>query len=791
MPIPNVVLAIAVWCVLVGTPLAEAASPEPKALQQLQAQLVTGATTNSAERVKRALLELALERARNAHDVGLHEEVQALANDLKRALPRAAAEFARRNPDAAHLGILKPLLSKQENPYLDAMVQKAREDLAKPDLAWFRATSSKPTFSGLGGAYGVRTAGTKMREYFWLFAHEQSPMRGDPELLKRALRRAHAYIDGLTLDSSNIANRPEFYDQFAIEESFSGLYEIIELHPGLLLPSQRLAWDRALKKASVTLWKQMRNARAWNLNIETSRMVGVLNMGYYSGNEEMVAKVMSHVDAVLKRMRPDGAWPYHGEGNPSVNYHSALLGSLLLIYEQTGYEPIAKALEASQWKGPVMGRTDEFWTSPFFKTYRWNFKNGTEAGPEAVAALSKNPYVRWLRDRTVSADRNQVAWYRGDVKPRPLPDRYTIPDRNVGGPRAWYGNFTYAGTFRRTSPNNVAGHETVMGAMTVDAKDGRLNSILTGINPRIWMLPKDSKDHSAWGVLTTELAGATTITRNYSVSTAVHGITAIRKHAYRGPSAKGWKGRQIWIGLPDRLLGLVSVVAGDEGAKAYAVNGVLRLISGGATGAETTKQLETITERHFRYGQLDILVHDTTYKSLTPVIKQYRNDNYPATELTFSNREKEPGPAGKVTHFPAETEFHFVVEIRPTWTTSSVDVKTLSDQHLVGVQVLGTHRGLQVWLNASVHDRKCTIKRKQLPRGRASFSLSDGVLGQSPFNSELPSTVTLRPGQHAVLVVSPDPLDHTSGWKSFAEMIRSMPQGNEIKTNKAIDDTSQ
>ena len=46
-----------------------------------------------------------------------------------------------------------------------------------------------------------------------------------------------------------------------------------------------------------------------------------------------------------------------------------------------------------------MGRTDEFWTSLFSKAYRWNFAKGTEAGLEAVVALTGNGYVRTLLDR--------------------------------------------------------------------------------------------------------------------------------------------------------------------------------------------------------------------------------------------------------------------------------------------------------------------------------------------------------------------------------------------------------
>jgi len=789
--------ACTVVCLLVLSPAQGASPSAPPPFSTLEKQVLRSPATTHNQKIKRAVLELAVERACQAHDHGLRDEAETLAREITQALTAPPKNFAHRNPDAAHLGILKPLLSERKNPYLTAMVEAAREKFAKPDVEWIRATADKPAFASVGSSsnnpHNVRSAAKAMREYFWLFAHSQSPMRSEPEPLKRALRRAHAYIDGLALDRPDLKNRPDLYDQFAVEESFSGLYEIIELHPGLLLPSQKKAWDQALKKAADNIWKQMRNKRANNLNIETARMVGVLNMGYYTANKEMIAKVMSHVDKVLKKMHPDGGWPYHRDGNPSVNYHNELLKSLLRIYEQTKYKPITNALTASQWKGPVMGRTDEFWTSPFFKTYRWNNLKGTEAGPEAVVALSKNPYVRWLLDRDIKPDRNQVAWYRGDVKPKPLPTHYTIPDRNVAGPRAWYGEFCYAGNFGFNS--TAAGHETLMGAMTVDKADGRINSVLTDVTPRIWVDPQSKEAQigakiPGWAKLTDRLVGATTMTRNYSVGTALHGIAQIERHAYQG-KASGFQVRQIWVGLPHRIIGLVSVVPGKKAAHAHAIHGALRFVSGGTTGAKVTKELKEVGPRHYQYGQLDIRIHETTFASITPIVKTYRRPEYPAAELILSNRKAEPAPAGKDTIFTPNNDLRFLVEVSPIWTRTRVSSEILSSGEALGIQVVGKKRSIQVWLNTSAEKHSCKLQRKRLPAGKASFGISKGVLGRPTFKSQVPADVTLESGQHAVLVVSSDPYDHKPGWKSFEDMIANMVPKNDDKTNKAIDGTSQ
>ena len=751
----------------------------------LEAQVAALPAATLEDGVKRAVLELALERADHALDISLDTEAQSLIDDVEAALAQSAADFAQRNPVADNLAILKPLLTATNNPYLDAMVLEAKEALESTDIAWSRATAGNPTFSGLNGSYGVRNALELARTFFWLFAHEQSPMRYDPKLLKRVLRRAHAYVDAINLDPAGDIEAPVVMDQFCVEAAFSLLFEIYELYPGLLLPSEKLVWDNAMIAATTEMytWAHMAEGYSpWNYNIETARMVGAINVGLYTENQTFIDRVLAHVDKVILLQRPDGAVPYHGKGNPSVNYHNALFGSWLRIYEQTGHEPIAAALEASQWKGPVMGRADEFWTSPHYKAWRWNFQKGTEVGPEAVAALSENPYLRWMLDHegTAGIDRDQVAWYRSDIPAQPLPDNYTIPDHNIGGPRAWYGEFCYAGAFR-PNPAGMEGRETLMGAMTVDPADGRLNSILADVTPRIWMTPDpylngDGQEVSAWGVLTANETAATTITRNYSVGTSVHDITATRGGAYQGPFSE-WKGRQIWIGLPDRIVGLVSTVPSVGSAEAYAVNGVVRLISGGSTGAETTKVLTTVGPGHYRYGQLDILVHDSTYTSLNGFEVEYRRAKYPATELTFSDRASEPAAVGELNNYPAKTDLRFVIEVRPTWTTTDLtSVSVLGDQQVVGLEVVGTDRSFQVWLNTTDRNRQVAIERNNLPAGDDSFTLSDGVLGKAPFDPVIPWKVKLLPGQHCLLVVSSDPADHEPGWESFESMSMVIPR---------------
>lgn len=767
----------------------------PSVLEQIQASVDALPESTPEERVKKAVLQVEVERAYNAQAVSLFEEADALIVDVQQALSQNASDFTAPNPGApVNLPILRPLITPYaDNPYVQKLEQEATAGIASDDVPWPRALSYNQVINSLEGNYGSRSAFKLMTEYLWLFGHDESPMKFDPELLKRVLRRAHAYMDSLELTPSvNADPTPNWYDQFSVYVAFPALYEIRMLYPGLLMPGQLNRWDSIMNDLASEMegWYFMvLGYSPWNINIETGRLVGVMTAGLWTGNQWLVDRSFNRVDATTARVFPDGAVPYHGTGQASTNYHDILLEEWLILYELTGYQPLMDAMVNTQWKGPVMGRTEEFWTSPFYKTFRWNYQRGTEAGSELVATMSRNPYVRWLLDRDMLPDyftpgsqlanRYQAPWYDDTVIANPLPDNYTIADRNTGGPRAWYGNFNYAGAFR-PNPNSTRyeGHETLMGAMTVDG-DGRVNSILVDVTPRIWQTPVDTVENgygiSAWADLTIYEVPATTISRNYSVSTSIHEITRRRAGSARTANVSGWTGRQVWIGLPDRIVGLVSTVPTAGEAAAYAVNGVLRLISGGTAGAATTKVLEEIIPgTHYRYGQLDILVHDSTYTSLTGLEVDYRVPAYPATELTFSNRASEPLPAGTQTTFPSGTEFRFVVEVRPVWTTSDLmAVNVLGDQDLIGLDLVSSEQSLQVWLNAADTVRSATLQRGNLPAGTDSIVLSDGVLGRVPFDASVPALVNLDPGQHAVLVVSSDPEDHQVGWESFTQLIET------------------
>lgn len=736
-----------------------------------------------------AVLQVAEERGAAADAAGLKEEAATLRADIAASKDNDPAVMARAHTEAPWLVLFRPLHERTNNPVRDRLVAQTISELKRPDPSWPQATAESPVFTGIDGAFGTRSAANRMRQYLWLYAHPDSPLRGNPELLRRFLRRAHAFVDAYELFDQQGAKRPEVYDFFAVKDACGGLTEFLTAYPGLLLPSQKAAWERTLGILRDHLWNgdpldQHRGAlkalKPWNINQELARMTGLASLACYFGDETMLAKVRSHVDQVLAKQFPDGAFPYNGSGNPSNNYHDEVLLTLARLYDLTGYEPIREGLRRAQWKGPVMGRTEEFWTSPYFKTFRWNTSNTTESGCEAVAALSGNGFVRWMLDRdraaSRSVSRDDVVWYRGDINPRPLPDRYTILDRNVGGPRAWYGTFSYAGTFR-APPDREAGHETLMGAMTVDAADGRVNSILVNISPRVRVReadepPTTSKGASpatAWARQTTELHGLADVARNFSVCSAAYSLSSIRLGAYQGP-VSDWKVRQLWLGLPDRIIGLLSTVPAHEKARALEVATVFRFISGGTAGASRAKQLESLGAGKSRYGELDLVVHEQNFAEAVPEVLTYRRPNFPAWEMsyrTLAANQKENG-----SPWPADAEFYMIAEVGPnTSPRPPAKVQRLRIGPLLALDVEIGMKRYRLCFNPTPDPVTVPPAVDWPSSSKTSLRLFEAGGADAPRMIATPEELVLPPGAQAVWVSSPDETDHLPGWPSFEKMV--------------------
>lgn len=749
-------------------------------LQNLRAQVDQLPTKTDIQTVKHDVLMLGLERAKNSLDVHLDNEAETLISEVQETLATDPAVMV--TPVVlVPVSLFQPILQPKENPYLDKVTTLTKNELAEEPKPWPRCTRDKSTFDlrTLEGDYGCQSTAQSIRNYLWLYSNPLSPMRGKPELIGRLLRWAHAYVDAYDIvDDQAPAARPDLWNYRVLRDAFSALYEVRAAYPGLLLPSQKVTWDRVAAKCAARLWNQVKDDKGGVIYKEMPLTIALLNLGCWTDNREMREGAYARVDRLLNKRYPDGAWPYDS-GNPAHGFHNELLSDLTRFYDQTCYGPVKEALIASQWKGPMEGFMDELWTSPPQIAQNWNIERGTEAGPESVATLSGNPFLRYLlnRDRDIASGlslREQALWYTSGPA-IPFNDRYLIRDRNIDGPRCWWWNFCYAGSFRPIKAHDP-GRETLMGAMATDQGDFRVNAILSSITTEVRVADKDTFTDSgdsgdlvetSWGKMATNLDGSSTVGRLVTVAGARYQIATEGKNGTPGHDT-GWDGEQIWLGLPDRIIGYVAALPRKEGSPVIEINGVLRLLSGGTAGAATLKKLDQMSPNLYRYGKLDIIVHDSNYASVETKEVPYLDPKFPATEIRLSS-----------TNSPASAPLHYVIEVRPNGfidPISEAKVSTFTDGKLDGLRVdVEAGKTYFVWYNAQTE--KLPFHLPDLPKRKwplvLRFSSDDNI--DHPITGDMPkeSDLVLKPSQIAVLVNGDDGIESMAEPGTFEVMMKN------------------
>ena len=798
-----------VLCVLMIGLHAQSPTPDPQ-LNQLESLIprVAALSGEGAPGQVKGVLSVALERAKVCLDVGDSKDAGDLISDVEATLAKNPQSLVAPSSQTNTISALRPPMKVEGNPYIAKLVAGANEDLSKPDKPFLKNTPMVNSFSGLGGETGSRSSGDEMQAWLWLYANPASPLKGDSRVLERYLREANAYADAIDIHGSmslagssasteSVKGAPlvgaqgskgnenaplagqGIFDDFAIAPASCALREFAQLYPGLLLPSQKALWNRAMKTGGAVMWLKAKDRQGTYANIDLALAFEMLNFGLYLDNKEYLDKARFLYEAQEKIIWPDGALAYLGHQNESANYHNSDTRDLARIYEVNQDPKVLELLKKTEWYGPVTcGKRGEFWTVPSWKD-TWNDTTSIWTGGESVAALTGNPYLRGMNDKLLTgksdpykwpsgwyAARLGLPWWRDDVKPLPLPDNYTVIDRNIAGPRAWYGRFNYAATTRRI-PENEPGLATIMGAQATEA-DAGMGNVLMGVYPRIrenkQELSKDGKyNRSAFAWRTYGLKSAVVTGRTFS---AVAGTYQLQQYQSSQPGKPvDWSGRQLWLGLPDRIIGLVEISPTKEGATAIDVEGVLRLGTGGTVNGKATKIEQTGTNS-WKYGDLSVtMIAHNGAKIETPEVP-YRLPKFPNTEIRVMD-EKGAAGAAAPTAYPASFNHWMMVEIRPSWVTTPAVVSRIDDPvGILGFKAQIESKQFQLLFNSRDNDLRCS------PTVSVNTSLHDSVTG---VQVSIPGSLNLKPHELAVLVASPSKEDHLQGWANFQEMLGQLP----------------
>ncbi len=766
----------------------------PQKLQDLTAK-VSALPTNAAAGITKAMLCIALERAKACIDAGDTKDAQDLINDVGTTLTKNPESLTSPSTQTNTISVLRPPHVVDGNPYIARLVAGAKEDLAKPDKPFAKNTPTVNTFSGLSVEGGSRSAGDEMQAWLWLFANPASPLKGDPKVLERYLRVANAYADAIDVHGGmSLAGTPlvgaqgskgnenaplagqGIFDDFAIAPASCALREFAQLYPGLLLPSQKALWDRAMKTGGAVMWLKAKDREGVYANIDLALAFEMLNFGLYLDNKEYLDKSRFLYEAQEKSIYPDGAIAYLGHQNESANYHNSDTRDLARIYEVNQDPKVLELLKKTEWYAPVTcGKRGEFWTVPSWKD-TWNDGNPIWTGGESVAALTGNPYLRGLNDTLIAsqkdlkgwpASRLNIFWYRNDVKPLPLPNNYTVIDRNIVGPRAWYGRFNYAAS-TRPIPENEPGLATIMGTQLTDT-NGQAGQILMGVYPRVRLSANElskngSFNRQAFAWRTYGLKSAIVTGRSFSAVAGSYQLQQYRSSTAGDPV--DWSARQLWLGLPDRIIGLVEISPNKDGAQAIDVEGVLRLGTGGTVNGKPTKIISTGTNS-WSYGDLSITLFGHNYSTVqTPEIP-YRLPKFPNTEIRLFDTNGAVA-SQSLNSYPATTKQWFLVEVRPEW-SKKADSVSIVDQPtgVFGFQSQSGQKKFGVLYNPT--DSVLEIPASVLAKAdSSSLHRSDETV-----SSPVPKSLIMKPQELAVMITSPESQDHLKGWDSLQQMLSS------------------
>ena len=735
--------------------------------------------TNQPERWKKAVFELAIEQAENSLAANLPQEASVILADIANNINIAPALMVTQSNNVSQISVLREPSVKIGNPYIERLVVGIKDELKVKDITWGKITTANPIFKENGGPYGSRTTASRMQAMLWLMANPASPLQGDAEIFKRFLRRYLAYVDAL-LNGKDIKAGQLIFDDFAIAPASCALREFATLFPNLLLPSQKEKLKKGMQIGAAIMYGKAKDRLGDYANIDITLADELVNFGLFLHDDTLLSKANFLMKVQAKNIYPDGAIAYKDHQNESHGYHDADASFLTRYYEVTGDEKCLELLKRTEWYGPVSsGRLGEFWTVPSWKE-TWNDPFARPCGGESVASITGNPYLRWMLDFGHDYDkpdlrywfdaRPNIAWYRNDVKPIPLPQNYTAIDRNICGPRAWYGQFSYAATARNI-PANEPGLSTIMGLQTTDNKF-KLSASLMSVYPRI-RTRKDviSKDGSinkgAYAWLTSNMKSAVVMGKDYS---AVAGTYQLHQF---GSSTKGpvvdWKGKQLWLGLPDRVIGLLSIEAMKDQATAYEVDGVINLIFGGTGLADTPKKVKELGNNEYGYGDLIVKIHDHNYKSMKAVEVPFRLPKAPITELLMQD---ENGEGDNLEHhYPLSTNYHFITEIKTSWAKGDAIVKQLQKQNgVIAFQVDLNAKRYVLYFNDSTSDASINLAGLSIKGTKSSVHTSTAANAKPIVPA--PKNYTLPSGQSIIVVFSKDEIDHETGWENYQEMLK-------------------
>ncbi|QEK51847.1 T9SS type A sorting domain-containing protein [Pedobacter aquae] len=669
--------------------------------------------------LKDIAIDVAEERKLLAQNAGYDAEANTLALEIE-AL-RDATPGTPLVPQKA-IGFNPPPLHTTEatNPFIASLNAWASSYLASSFPAFAKSTPGNFVFPQ---EYNSRLLGDNIEKMYWLLISPQSNYRNHPELFRRFLMSLYATSDDYLINGSDSNGVPgttanALNDWFAAPLVTYGWYmsefSFPDYIPTSLKQKMRGAADemgRQFFNRSNIIFSQTELLKGIYTNRDISYAEVLIHAGLYRNNNGWIDRAKVLVDSLHQYgLYPDGGYSYIKKQNEVANYHGGTTASLAKIWAMIEYQPAWDIISKSA-NYEILDieplEVPEYYTAGAWKTM-WNgathlFSRSASLAP--ILYITENPYLKSVYDRYhqvygFDGDPLSVTFHKMNLSSSPVPDNFFVYNRNIQGPKARYGRFSYAASGRNVSGNeDFPGAQTIVGAMTTqpgrfagqDEMDAALMAVHAKVHVRNFATSTRTTEWTDWGYMSTKMNAKS----NVAKTAATISTPSILQYQTSGPRGfdTNWASFQQWIMLPDRMVGLVEVYPKDNVAtQAGSIDGRIRFTYG-RFGLLNPKVF-TIDEpgKRYTYGGLRAIIHQHDFTSVdTAMAGTLRDFVRLASEIRLRfNLSTGTTPFT----YPANTRKFFITEIRRANATGEASVSRLT---VNGV------KGLVVRLNGAVY----------------------------------------------------------------------------------------
>ncbi len=661
---------------------------------------------------------------------------------------------------------LRPVVQLDKNPYLDKEMNEKwyAEFISKPDYGWKLPSKESNSYDNINGIHGSRVQAINANEWMLLYSHPQSPLKDRTELLVRAMRRIDAYMRGYHYHE-NMRTNSFLNDFFALGPALIGAVMIDKNFPEILLPKQKELWMAAAKKAAERYSQMNFTGNYSNADLGASRIF--INSALFSGEKKDLEQGLKLAYSWAGNIYEDGGSAYIAKQNESPSYSFGCIELEFDNYLMTHDPKLLEILKSVEYY-PISitdsNLTTEWYTPPSWKQSWYNaglIVNPVSyylTGNQYYKTISGNDYFELPKEPSI---KKAMIYRTYPYVAKKMPNNYTVYDRNIQGVRMNYGLYSAAMNGRIT--DQLLGKNSFVGLTIAEIprEDKRaFSAALYGLN--------------AFPVISGK-PGHNTVTKE-NISVALGRDFASLNADYSLAQAKpgparvecNWKGRQSWIYLPDRMIGLVELTP-DGSQKATAITLNLEL---GRTksGAFDTSPLEKINEKEFKYGKLLIVVHDTNFKgskiSDKPDNMSSDGNRGPHSELHFVDAANLKEWSSEQRNY--EGTYYAVIELRMADSKQNAKVAKIVKDGLIGLTAEVSGKSYSTIYNYG--DSVAKIPSANFAKNGRTSLFADRTSFAAPV--QVPAEIVIPAKQSVLIVSGEDERMHKPGivgWKPFIE----------------------